>query len=68
MKDLRVYVSPAAAAGAPGGELFYSRRADGPLYLWRCDGTPGSWSFSRVHPSRLALRALRAANWEALRM
>lgn len=65
MKDLHLYVSM-EEADAPGGQVFYSRRGDGPFYLWRYDGTPRCWRFSRVCPSRLARRSLRSASWQAV--
>ena len=39
MKDLRVYVGPAAPRARGGQEVFYSRRADGPYYRWLYERT-----------------------------
>lgn len=62
MRDLRVYVRHAA-----GGPLvFYSRRSDGPFYRWRYEETPGRWHFARVRPSKLTLRVLSVASWDAV--
>lgn len=64
MRELHVYVN---ASGAPAErEVFYSRRADGPLYRWRYEEAHGRWRFSRVHRSRLTFRALCLANWRAV--
>lgn len=66
MRELRVYISPASTGALGEQGVFYSRRADGPFYRWRYDETPGRWRFSRVCPSRLALRELCVANWTAV--
>ena len=66
MKELRVYVNPAATKAPGGAAVFYSRRADGPFYLWRYEESPGLWRFSRVRLSRLSLRALCVARWQAV--
>ena len=66
MKELRVYTD-AVSADAPGEHaMFYSRRADGPYYLWLYEDGPGRWRFSRVHISTLNLRVLCVANWQAV--
>ena len=66
MRDLRVYVRQ-AVEGAPGGQaVFYSRRADGPFYRWRYEETPGRWRCARVRPSKLTLRVLSIASWDAV--
>jgi hypothetical protein len=74
MRDLRVYLVPSEAEGhgpsvADGrGEspTFYSQRADGPYYRWLYVEGPGRWRFSRVHMSRLTLRVLSVARWDAV--
>jgi hypothetical protein len=66
MKELRVYVSPAAAGALGGQAVFYSRRADGPYYRWLYEERRGRWRFSRVHLSKLSLRVLCVANWNAV--
>lgn len=63
MRDLRVYVDP-VAGGARAS--FYSRRADGPYYRWFYAEGQGRWRYSRVSPSRLTLRVLCVAPWEAV--
>lgn len=66
IRELRVYVGPAATQ-APGGQAaFYSRRADGPYYRWRYEEVHGLWRFSRVRLSRLALKELCVARWKAV--
>ncbi len=66
MRDLRVYVRR-AVKGAPGGpSVFYSRRSDGPLYRWRYEETPGRWRYARVRLSKLTLRVLAVASWDAV--
>lgn len=66
MRELRVYIRRAVKE-APGGQaVFYSRRADGPFYRWRYEETPGRWHYSRVRLSKLTLRVLSVADWEAI--
>jgi hypothetical protein len=66
MRELRVYVGRAVGEVPGGQDVFYSRRADGPLYRWRYEEAPGRWRFSRVRPSKLTLRVLSVASWEAV--
>lgn len=66
MRDLRVYVRRAVKEVPSGHAVYYSRRADGPLYRWRYEETPGAWRYSRVRLSKLTLRVLSAASWEAV--
>jgi len=35
MNGLRVYVNSIGSGTCPGSGVFYSRRGDGPYYLWR---------------------------------
>jgi hypothetical protein len=66
MRELRVYVRR-AGEGPPGGQaVFYSRRADGPLYRWRYEETSGRWRYSRVWLSKLALKVLSVESWSAV--
>ena len=66
MRELRVYVGR-AMKGSPGGQaVFYSRRADGPFYRWRYEETPGCWRYARVRLSKLTLRVLAVADWDAV--
>jgi hypothetical protein len=66
MRELRVYIRQ-AVKGAPGGQtVFYSRRADGPLYRWLYEETPDRWRYSRVRLSKLTLRVLSVMSWEAV--
>ena len=66
MRDLRVYVRRAVRE-APGGQaVFYSRRADGPFYRWRYEETPGRWRYARVRLSKMTLRVLAVASWDAV--
>jgi hypothetical protein len=66
MNGLRVYISNGGAEARADQKVFYSRRADGPFYRWRYEEPHGLWRFSRVHLSRLTLRVLSVANWQAV--
>jgi len=52
MLSLHVYADR-VSAGTPGaGVVFYSQRADGPLYRWWLEGGGlGQWRFARLHPA-----------------
>ena len=63
MRDLRVYVDSVARGRR---SAFYSRRADGPYYLWLYAEVSGHWCYSRVSLDRLELSSLCVAPWEAV--
>lgn len=66
MRDLRVYVRYVVKGVAGGPAVFYSRRADGPVYRWRYEEAPGRWRYSRVHLSKFTLRVLSLTSWDAV--
>jgi hypothetical protein len=66
MRELRVYVRRPVKGMTGGQAVFYSRRADGPFYRWRYEETPGRWHFSRVRLSKLTMRVLAVASWDAV--
>ncbi|HEX8354448.1 MAG TPA: hypothetical protein VF611_16200 [Pyrinomonadaceae bacterium] len=66
MRDLHVYVAPAASEARDARTAFYTRRGDGPYYHWLYAEGPGRWLYSRVSLDRLALRVLCVARWEAV--
>lgn len=66
MRDLHVYVDPVGPDGRGPDAVFYSRRGDGPYYRWVYAEGAGRWSFSRVPLSRLRLRVLCVAPWNAV--
>jgi hypothetical protein len=66
MRDLHVYIDPVGPDGRSQHVVFYSRRADGPYYRWVYAEGAGRWLFSRVPLSRLRLRVLCVAPWNAV--
>lgn len=66
MKDLRLYLDPSDLNARGESTMFYSRRADGPYYSWFYVEKIGQWHVSRVHLSRLNLRALCVASWKII--
>lgn len=66
MRDLRVYVGRAFKESPGAQAVFYSRRADGPFYLWRYEDAQGRWRYSRVRLSKLTLSVLSVACWDAV--
>ena len=55
MSELRVYTHIDAVRERG---VFYSRLAGGPYYRWCDENGLGPWRFSRVHLSKVMLRAL----------
>lgn len=66
MKELRVYTNLTSEDSSCNQTMFYSRRADGPYYLWFFENGQRRWQFSRVHISSLNLKELCVANWQAV--
>jgi hypothetical protein len=66
MNGLRVYINPKGTDAFAGGGEFYSRRDDGPYYLWRYKEEIGQWCGSRIHPSQLSPKVLCIASWKAV--
>lgn len=66
MRDLHVYVDSEGSETQGEQTAFYSRRADGPYYLWLDAEGVGRWSYSRVKLDRLTLRVLCVARWEVV--
>lgn len=66
MKELRLYLDPSDVNARGGPRMFYSRRADGPFYCWFYIKKFERWQVSRVHLSRLDLKALCVASWKLI--
>ena len=66
MRDLHVYIAGLDTDARADRTAFYTRRADGPYYLWHYVESSGRWRYSRVNLDRLALRVLCVARWEAI--
>ena len=66
MGGLQIYIDSVFKGLTSESIDYYSRRAGGPFYRWRFEEESGQWSFSRVHPTILALRGFSAASWKAV--
>ena len=66
IRELRVYFDPSTSNVRSEPTIFYSRRADGPYYCWFYVKNDEQWQVSRVHLSRLNLKALCVANWKLI--
>lgn len=64
MNGLRMYIRPVGAETRSGSGVFYSRRGDGPYYLWRFEEKLGQWRGSRVSSTDFAPRELLMASWK----
>lgn len=65
MNGLRVYFTLNRDTRC-GQNVFYSRRANGPLYCWRFEEELERWRVSRVCLPEFALGALCVARWKAV--
>ena len=65
MNGLRMYLRPVDKERS-GSKVFYSRRGDGPYYVWRYEEKLGQWRGSRVNTSDFAPRELLMANWKVV--
>jgi hypothetical protein len=63
---LQVYVNSIEMKARSGEKIFYTRREEGPLYLWRWEGTSGKWQFLRLHQSKWRDKALSPEKWQVL--
>jgi hypothetical protein len=64
MNGLRVYVNAAVTDSQAGPSVFYSRRADGPYYLWRFEEKLGQWRVSRMPRTEATPKPLSLASWK----
>ena len=64
MNGLRMYIRPLTHEPPELVTVFYSRRGEGPYYLWRYEEKLGQWRGSRVASSDFAPRELLMASWK----
>ena len=64
MNGLRMYTRPAETEARGVMGVFYSRRGEGPYYLWRYEEKVGQWRGSRVSSGEFAPRELLMASWK----
>ena len=64
MNGLRMYTKPVSMEVRNGPGVFYSRRGEGPYYLWRYEEKLGQWRGSRVQLTDFAPRELLMASWK----
>ena len=63
MNGLRIYVHLTEDGTLGSRGVFYSRRSDGPYYLWRYEEKVGQWRGSRVQTTDLTSRNLTMTRW-----
>ncbi len=66
MNGLRMYTKPVSAQAAAAPQIFYSRRGDGPYYLWRYEHKLGQWRAARVHSTDFTPGDLLLASWKVV--
>jgi hypothetical protein len=59
-----MYIKQVGTETVSGPRVFYSRRGDGPYYLWRYEEQLGHWRGSRVNSTDFAPRELLMASWK----
>jgi hypothetical protein len=64
VKGLRIYIRPGVAEASDGCDKFYSRRADGPFYLWWYEERAAQWRSTRMRSSDLSTRELSVSAWK----
>ena len=64
MNGLRMYIKQVGTETSSGPGVFYSRRGEGPYYLWRYEEKVGQWRGSRVSSGDFAPRELLMASWK----
>ena len=65
MNGLRVYINPANTSPIPAGNVFYSRRGDGPYYRW-LEEKAGQWRGARVIAADFRPHSLSMASWKTI--
>lgn len=66
MNGLRIFVDEYLSETQGGVRVFYSRRADGPLYRWSYAGAPQQWRAERMHSSDISPRDLCLSKWKSV--
>jgi hypothetical protein len=66
MNGLRMYTAASSERTPTGPTVFYSRRGDGPYYLWQYEEKREQWLGSRVNSGKLILRDLLMATWKTV--
>ena len=66
MNGLRMYVPVPGLTGSNNGDLFYSRRGNGPFYRWMYEQVKQRWNVSRVVSSDFNSHGLSLATWKTV--
>ena len=66
MNGLRMYVPAAAVTGPHAGNVFYSRRGNGPYYCWLYEEVKQRWKVSRVISHDFDTQPLSLAAWKTI--
>lgn len=66
VNGLRIYINGGTRETADRDCVFYSRRADGPYYLWRYEETLAQWRGARVHAPDFSPKQLSMSNWKTV--
>ena len=61
-----MYVPVPSATGYKNDDIFYSRRGNGPYYLWMFSSLKQRWNVSRVVSSDFSAQTLSLATWKTV--
>ena len=66
MNGLRVYAPVVNGSLDHVMDVFYSRRDNGPFYVWRYDQAQATWRPSRINTADVILQTVSSATWKSL--
>lgn len=66
MNGLRMYVPVLSVTESNNGDVFYSRRGNGPYYRWMYEAVKQRWNASRVVSNDFNTHALSLATWKTV--
>ena len=61
-----MYVPVLSVTGSNNGDVFYSRRGNGPYYRWMYSAIKQRWNASRVVSNDFNTQALALATWKTV--
>ena len=66
MNGLRIYSQPQSADSSSEEVTFYSRRADGPYYLWRYEKVRRRWIVARIDAIQVSVKEFTLTPWKTI--
>ena len=66
MNGLRVYSQPQSTDSSWEEVTFYSRRSDGPYYLWRFEKVRRRWIVCRIEAIQVSVKEFTLTPWKTI--